>query len=300
MLMATGNHKLYEHVQLILMKLSGVRPPQIPPVLQNEFSILIRMIHRVWKELQRLLDDENALQDKLAGRTVRKHSRNAPNVGFCFDHIAKLRGHPELCEYNWSIWESDNVAEKDTLFSRVCLVYDWDFVPTVVHRMAGPAKAAVEARQFAWLQSQNILDDHDWRPMTQAEAADHKNNLGKPGARLRPTRGNECRGHNFAAAQAMGAEAWESEVAEPVRALLHYDFALSTHCPVRDDEAGVDALLATATFHNLVHITELVAEQRRLYHTPPDAATVDSTSRKRSGKSRKRGGKSRKRQCVRT
>jgi hypothetical protein len=293
MLMATGNHKLYEYVQLVLMTMSGVRPPQLPPVLQNEFSILIRMIHRVWKELQRLLDDEMAEQEKLAGRSVFRRVRNSPNVGFCFDHIATLLGHPELCKWNWSIWEPSNVASKDALFQLICLIFDWQFTPTKVPRMAGPAKVAVQARVRAWAQAEMVLDTHDWRDSTPAERAEQTAwAKTHDGALYRPTRGKQCQGSNRALALRVGAAVWEEHAMWPVRVVMYYDYALSDHNLFREDAARTEAAEAWATTHGARHIAELVREQRGLYGEGGTlVAGADGSVTRRPRKRRRRGKK---------
>ena len=139
---------LYEYVQQILTVVTGVRPPQIPPVMLNELNICIRMIHRVWPEFQRIKDDEKARQDKLAGKKPKYPTRNKPNTGYCLNQFFTLLGHPYMCKYNWAIWERDNVRDKDEIMERCFEVYNWEFTPTPESSMViNSAKAAVKRRR---------------------------------------------------------------------------------------------------------------------------------------------------------
>ena len=285
-LAATGNHEFYHQVHLILSHISAVAPPQIPPVLQSEMSILIRMIHPKWKEIQRLLDDEKARQDKLAGRRVRRFKRNSPNVGYCLDFIAVLRGHPELCTWNWAIHDPANVRLKDSIMELVCRTYNWEFTPTKPKRLAGDAGAAAERRRAAFALAESTLDDHDWRPRTEAErvAKDRRRQTRRGATQGGP---KDCRGINFHAARRLGPQVW-SRVDFVVRTILNWRMLLSEFNPwveIPDDIATVEAL---AVANNDVHnIRQFIAAERREAAAPTlPAGRVNKRKRRRHGRPR--------------
>ena len=273
---ATGNHDFYHQVHLVLSHVAAVVPPQIPPVLRSEMSIMIRMIHPKWKEIQRLLDDEKARQDKLEGRKVRRFKRNSPNVGYCLDFIATLRGHPELCDINWAIHDPMNVRRKDAIMELVCLIYDWEFTPTKPKRLAGDAGAAVERRKTSFAIAESTLDDHDWRPRTEAErqAKDRRRQTRRGED---PNGPKECRGINFAAAQRLGQEVW-NKVDFVVRTILNWRMFLSEFNPwkeIPDQILEVEALaIQSADVHN---IRQFIASERKEAARP--TLTVSNTRR---------------------
>lgn len=266
-LAATGNHDFYHQVHLILSHISAVAPPQIPPVLQSEMSILIRMIHPKWKEIQRLLDDEKARQDKLAGRKVRRFKRNSPNVGYCLDFIAVLRGHPELCTWNWAIHDPINVRLKDSIMELVCRTYNWEFTPTKPKRLAGDAGAATERRKTAFALAESTLDDHDWRPRTEAErkAQDRRRQTRRGKKKGDP---KECRGINFHAARRLGKEVW-MRVDFVVRTILNWRMFLSEFNPWEEIPQQIMEVEKLAIEDTHVHnIRQFIASERKEAATP--------------------------------
>lgn len=175
-LAGTNHAKLYEFVPLIMARVSGIQPPQLPSVTVHEMSTLIKMLHRAWRDEQRRIDERRANQDRLAGRPLRPTKRNHPNAGFCLQHLGQLRGLDELLKGNWSIWEPSNVRNKGSIMEAVFRSYGWEYSPVVVPRIAGPAKGAVERRTVACVLLDTTLavrtaSDKNVGPRSAMEAA---------------------------------------------------------------------------------------------------------------------------------
>ena len=254
MLCAIGQPSLYDYVQLVLTQLNGERPPQIPPVLLHEFNILIRHIHRKWREVLKVMDDVRLQRAKLnKHEQLRMPKRNCPNTGLCFNHIAALLGHPELQEYNWSIWEKKNLREKNEIMAIVFRAYEWEFRPVVMDRMARPPRNAVHCRAQAFQQLEMVFDCRDWAPpppfvelevrqeLEDAKARADAKARGivstRPASALPPHdvkfRKNGdmlVRGRNFLAKQALGEEAWK-ELEDVVMMSKYYTERLSNVNP---------------------------------------------------------------------
>ena len=203
-LAGVGKPKLYDHAPLISTYISGIQPPQLSAVTVSEISTMIKMLHKAWAAMQRVLDEEQANANMLAGRPVKPTNRNHPNAGLCLQHLGLLLGIDPLLKYNWSIWEVNNVRTKQAMMKTAFGEYGWEMTTVDTPRQAGPAKGAVGRRVVACTLAKMTLSSHDWRVITPQERA-QAHPLRRVRRRQVPLKTDatrsrtvtECRGVNF-------------------------------------------------------------------------------------------------------
>jgi hypothetical protein len=287
---ACNMHNEYNFVQFMLTHLNGVQPPQISPITHHEISILISLIHRTWREVQRAFDDEEIRQSRIAGRKLELKKRNAPNAGFAIHHIAQLLGHPELQKFSATIWEKDNVRDKNYIMEKVFEAYDWEFHPVKVPRMAGPANQAFFRRYVSTVRIKTILANHDWEPISSSERADltslalqrsfhlsfasdenqrHPLTTDEQHAVLQAeaakvgweVRNNttECRGRNYTVAASMAGEDWAA-VEDCVRRAIYYMSRLTNFNPLVHDKELVRRVQELCRRHKVKFVGKTLQE----------------------------------------
>ncbi len=272
----------YNHVHHILSMVSGVLPPRTPPVLKAEIGIMIRMVHREWRHVVCVKDAEQALEDKQRGRTLKNKKRNNPNVGFCYDHLVTLRGHPELTKWNWAIHDPANVREKDAIMEMVFNVFGWKFTHTRVKRLAGHAGSAAARRRVAYDEIVATMDDHDWRAASGPEIDErHPQRT----MRVEPGTGvHLCRGANFVAATQTLREQWKDIRLAVIMATYWYTF-LSDVNPWRERTSFMESVLKITSRHPDVHfVAEFLRLKRKNDEHIPNHITSSFRKRLRGSK----------------
>ena len=259
--------KLYDHAPLISTYISGIQPPQLPAVVVSEISTMIKMLHKAWAAMQRVLDEEQANANMLAGKPVKPTNRNHPNAGLCLQHLGLLLGLDPLLKYNWSIWEANNVRTKQAMMKTAFGEHGWEMTTVDTPRQAGPAKGAVGRRVVACTLVHMTLNAHDWRLITAEERSQahplRKVRKRKVPLKIDPTRSRkvtECRGVNFRVARKLRRKGLWQDVEDITFWVTFWDMLLSDFNPWTECPGKIELVRRTLEAYSVNYIADYLRE----------------------------------------
>lgn len=108
-----GLHRMYEHIPLIIYKITGIPPPKISRELENQ---LIKMFEEIQGPFEKHKPPER---------------KNFLSYSYCIYKFCQLLGQNHVLKHLSLIKNREKLHMQDKLFEKICKDLGWEFIPSL-------------------------------------------------------------------------------------------------------------------------------------------------------------------------